>query len=91
MLLAFSTMAVGGVVGSGQFTLGALRSLVAKPTAQVTFAMKSCRRSKLHWCIIIMLVGYSNQNSNRLLMATLPIHSVSICESGTDLDSHLHS
>ena len=58
---AFLVMAVGGGVGSLRFTLGALRSLVAKPTAQVTIAAKSCSSAKLHWCIVIMLVGYGNQ------------------------------
>ena len=84
-------MVVGGGVGSLRFTHGALRSLVAKPTTQVTFAAKSRSGAKLHWCIIIILVGYGNQDSNRLLMTTLFIHDARVCERGTDLLSHLHS
>ena len=53
MLLAFPILVVGGGVGSWQFTLGALHSLVAKPTTQVTFAAKSCSGAKLRWHIII--------------------------------------
>ena len=52
-LLALFIMAVGGGVGSWRFTLGALRCLMAKPTAQMTFAAKSRSGAKLHWCIII--------------------------------------
>ena len=84
-------MAVGGGVGSWRFTLGALRSLVAKPTAQVTFATKSCSSAKLYWCIIIILVGYSNQDSTRPLITTIFVYNASVCEHGTDLLSHLHS
>ena len=91
LLFDISIMAVGGGVGSWRFTLGALRSLVAKPTAQVTFTTKSCSSSKFYWYIIIMLVGYGNRNSNRLLTTTLFIHDVSVWEHGTNLLSHLHS
>ena len=89
MLLAFPILVVGGGVGSWQFTLGALCGLVAKPTTQVTFAAKNCSNAKLHWCIIIILVGYGNHNSNRPLTTTLLIHNTSICKSRTNLLSHL--
>ena len=91
LCLAFLIMAVGGGVGSWQFTLGALRSLVAKPTAQVTFATKNCSSTKLYWCIIITLVGHGNRNSNRPLTTTLFINDVSVCKCRTDLLSHLQS
>ena len=91
LLFALSIMAVGGYVGSWQFAVGALRSLMAKPTTQVTFATKSCSTAKLHWRIFIMLVGYRNQDSNRPLMTTLFINDTSICERGINSLSHLHS
>ena len=87
----FPIMAVGGGMGSWQFTLGALRSLVAKPTTQVTFAEKIGSSVKLHWHLIITLVGYGNQDSNRPLKTTIFVHNASICKCGTDLLSHLHS
>ena len=84
-------MAVGGVVGSWGFTLGALCILVAKPTTQVTFAENNCSGTKIHWYIIISLVGDGNCDSNMPLTTTLFVQNTSICERGADLLSHLHS
>ena len=91
LLLAFSIVVVGGGVGSWRFDFSALHSLVAKPTAQVTFAVKSCSGTKLYWCIIIMRVGYVNSNSYRMFTIALFVDNTSLGKSGTDLLSHLHS
>ena len=84
-------MSVGAGVGRWQFTLRALRCLVAKPATEVTFAAKSCSSAKLHWCIIIVRVGYINKNGYRAFMLALFVNYVSLCKCRTDLLSHLHS
>ena len=84
-------MSVGAGVGRWRFTLCALRCLVAKPATEVTFAVKSCSGTKLHWHIIIALVGYVNGNSYRVFTIALFVNDTSLCKYQTDLLSHLHS
>ena len=91
LLLAFSILAIGTGVGRWRFTLRALRGLMAKPTAEVTFTAKSCSGAKLHWHIIITRVGYMNGNGYRAFMIALFIDNASLGKSGTDLLSHLHN
>ena len=64
---------------------------MAKPATEVTFATKSYSSAKLHWCIIIALVGYINGNGYRMFMIALFVNDGSLCKRQTDLLSHLHS
>ena len=91
LLFAFSVVSVGASVGRWRFTFRALRCLVAKPATEITFATKSCSGAKLHWCIIIRLVGYINKNGYKAFTITLFVNDVSLCKHRTDLLSYLHS
>ena len=84
-------MSVGAGVGRWRFTFCALRSLVAEPATEVTFAVKSWSSAKLHWRIIIALVGYINRNGYRAFTIALFVNDASLCKRQTDLLSHLHS
>ena len=84
-------MLVGAGMGRWQFTFRALRCLMAKPAAEMTFAVKSCSGAKLHWHIIIMRVGYMNRNGYRVVMIALFVDNASLGKRGINLLSHLHS
>ena len=84
-------MLVGAGVGRWRFTFHALRCLVSEPATEVTFAAKSRSGTKLHWCILIALVGYMNGNGYRAFMIALFVNDVSLCKCQADLLSHLHS
>ena len=64
---------------------------MAKPTTEMTFAAKSLSSTKLHWCIIIMKVGYVNRNGYRVFTIALFVDNASLGKGGSDLLSHLHS
>ena len=91
LLFAFSVMTVGAGVGRWRFTFCALRCLMAEPATEMTFAAKSCSSAKLHWRIIITLVGYVNGNGYRAFMIALFVNDASLGKCRTDLLSHLHS
>ena len=84
-------MLVGAGVGRWQFTFHALRCLVAKLATEVTFAVKNCSGTKLHWCILITRVGYVNRNGYRVFTWALFVNDASLCKCQTNLLSHLHS
>ena len=84
-------MSVGTGVGRWRFTFHALRCLVAEPATEVTFAAKNHSKYKLHWGIIIVLVGYVNRNGYRAFMIALFVNDASLCKRRADLLSHLHS
>ena len=78
MLFAFAIMLVGANVGRWRFTFRALRGLVTKPAAEMTFATKKCSGAKLHWRTIIARVGYMNENGYRAFTIALFIDNASL-------------
>ena len=84
-------MSVGAGVGRWWFTFCALRCLVAEPATEVTFAAKNHSSAKLHWCIIIVLVGYVNGNSYVAFEIVLFVNDMSLCKRQANLLSYLHS
>ena len=84
-------MAIGTGVARWRFIIRALRCLMFKPTAEMTFTAKSCSGVKLHWCIIIMQVGYMNGNGYRAFTIALFVNNTGLGKSRTDWLSHLHS
>ena len=64
---------------------------MAEPPTEVTFATKNRSGAKLHWYIIIALVGYANGNGYRAFMIALFVNDMSLCKCRADLLSHLHS
>ena len=80
LLFAFTIMMVGACVGRWQFTLCALRCLMAKPATEVTFPTKIRSGAKLHRCIIIARVGYVNRDGCRTFMLALFVNDTSLCK-----------
>ena len=66
-------MLVGSSVGSWQFTIAALRSLVPILPADVAALMEHRCSAKLHWHIILRLWFYRYRDSHGMLTVPLVI------------------